>query len=480
MKYPKIILGYDVVTSVGELPNGLNPKYFNTIYESSKFKFRDSEEYFRGKWGHHWPVFIGNHYDPITKRKSIYDIINDRKEGRPYNWYYLIEPYAGLDVFFGEHSIQKDFVLNFISDNAINEIVNHMGNLLINYVIDGGIGINEENFKKIAKFTRSKKIPDEKVFLIFSDFKLKDNLQKLGINYNFLDYNFYLIFKSLEFGRNMKSARPTITTKEEFIASIGKPKKDFLHLTGRWKLHRLLILSQLQKLGIDNNLVSWDNSYYDEKLIRNFLKLDNNIKFTEMLKTESKVLDVENIKHVMGYGFENKEMYLNSYISLVTESIFFEEKGKGLINCWMSWKNYGNPKDGIFELNKTWDIDHIVSTSSSKNEDELLKLNHYANLKPLCSYTNGWIKNGKNYDCNFPSGFLSEKIWKPIGHCQPFILIGPAKSLQHIKERYHFETFHPFIDEDYDNEFNDELRLELIQREIEKFSNKTEIEKIEF
>ena len=62
-----------------------------------------------------------------------------------------------------------------------------MGNLLINYVIDGGIGINEENFKKIAKFTRSKKIPDEKVFLIFSDFKLKDNLQKLGINYNFLE-----------------------------------------------------------------------------------------------------------------------------------------------------------------------------------------------------------------------------------------------------------------------------------------------------
>ena len=92
---------------------------------------------------------------------------------------------------------QKDFVLNFISDNAIDEIVNHMGNLLINYVIDGGIGINEENFKKIAKFTRSKKIPDEKVFLIFSDFKLKDNLQKLGINYNFLDFQSLLVLNSL-------------------------------------------------------------------------------------------------------------------------------------------------------------------------------------------------------------------------------------------------------------------------------------------
>jgi len=62
---------------------------------------------------------------------------------------------------------------------------------------------------------------------------------------------------------------------------------------------------------------------------------------------------------------------------------------------WMNWRNYGNPKDGIFELNKTWDIDHVIPTSSSKNENELLKLNHYSNLKPLCSYTNRWIKNGK-------------------------------------------------------------------------------------
>ena len=414
MNLPKIILGYDVVTSNGELPNCLNPKYFNTVYKPSKFKFRDSGEYFKEKWGYDWPVFIGNHYDQITKRKSIYDIINDKEEGNIYNWYYLIEPYGGLDIFFGDHLTQGDFVLDFISDNAINEIVNHMGNLLINYVIDGGIGVNEENFKKLAKFTRSKKIPDEKVFLIFSDFKLKDNLQKLGVKYNFLDYNFYLIFKSLEFGRNIKSDVPTITTKEEFINSVGKPKKDFLLLTGRWKLHRLLILSQLQKLGIDNNLVSWDNRNYYEKLINEFLKLDNNTKFTEMLKTESKVLDVKDVKEVMGYGFENKEMYLNSYISLVTESIFFEEK-----------------------------------TPNS-----------------ICA--------------DFPSGFLSEKIWKPIGHCQPFILIGPAKSLRYIKERFHFKTFHPHINEDYDDELNDELRLELIQKEIEIFSNKTENEKIEF
>lgn len=61
---------------------------------------------------------------------------------------------------------------------------------------------------------------------------------------------------------------------------------------------------------------------------------------------------------------------------------------------WMTWENYGNPKDGILELNKTWDIDHIIPLSSAKTEEEIIKLNHYTNLQPLCSYTNRFIKKG--------------------------------------------------------------------------------------
>jgi hypothetical protein len=62
---------------------------------------------------------------------------------------------------------------------------------------------------------------------------------------------------------------------------------------------------------------------------------------------------------------------------------------------WMNWDNYGNPKDGIYELNKTWDFDHIIPISSAKTEEELIKLNHYTNLQPLCSLTNRNIKKNK-------------------------------------------------------------------------------------
>ena len=63
---------------------------------------------------------------------------------------------------------------------------------------------------------------------------------------------------------------------------------------------------------------------------------------------------------------------------------------------WMTWENYGNPKDGIYEINKTWDIDHIIPLNSASIEDDIIKLNNYTNLQPLCSYYNRFIKKDKS------------------------------------------------------------------------------------
>lgn len=59
---------------------------------------------------------------------------------------------------------------------------------------------------------------------------------------------------------------------------------------------------------------------------------------------------------------------------------------------WMTWDNHGNPKDGILEPNKTWDLDHIIPIASALNEADVIRLNHYTNYQPLCSYTNRMIK----------------------------------------------------------------------------------------
>ena len=56
---------------------------------------------------------------------------------------------------------------------------------------------------------------------------------------------------------------------------------------------------------------------------------------------------------------------------------------------WMTWENrvlYNG------EFNYGWDIDHIIPVSSAKTEEEILLLNHYTNLQPLCSKVNRDIK----------------------------------------------------------------------------------------
>lgn len=405
-----IVLGYDIVTYNGPLPNCLDPKFIPTIYEGSKFDFNKSYSHFNEKWKVDYCVFNSNDFNKFSTKKSILEIINDRKIGKKYEWYYPIEPHSGFDYFFGGHVVHEKFILDLIPDIVIDEIVNHNGKLLINYTIDGGLGITTDNFLKITNFTRTKNIPDEKVYLIFSDFKLKDNLKKLGVNYNVLNNDFYMKFKSHEFNQVIKTynSNNTIASPDDFLKSINVVKKDFLLLTRHWKQHRIFLLSQLHRLGLDNNLVSWEKSYYNHEYITKLLEYDDNHEFVDLVTNTSKTIDVEDLINVKGIGFENKDMYLETHISLVTESIFFQP------------------------------------------------------------------------DVNFPTGFLSEKIWKPIGHCHPFILVGPSGSLKYIRDQYEYKTFHPFIDESYDEADDDMERLKLIQNEIEKFSKKTNVEKIQF
>ena len=66
-------------------------------------------------------------------------------------------------------------------------------------------------------------------------------------------------------------------------------------------------------------------------------------------------------------------------------------------------------------------------------------------------------------------GYFSEKTWKPMGHLQPFIFMGPANALTELK-KLGFRTFAPFIDESYDNELDPELRFKMIMAEIERLS----------
>jgi hypothetical protein len=81
------------------------------------------------------------------------------------------------------------------------------------------------------------------------------------------------------------------------------------------------------------------------------------------------------IYEILGCSFEEFKLHLESK---------FED--------WMNWHNQGKYNG---QLNFGWDIDHIIPLSSTKTEEEFIRLNHYTNLQPLCSKMNRDIKKDK-------------------------------------------------------------------------------------
>jgi hypothetical protein len=111
------------------------------------------------------------------------------------------------------------------------------------------------------------------------------------------------------------------------------------------------------------------------RLITNIRNLINN-SFYEMNYSKT-----SKTQEILGCSFEE----LKSYLEFKFEP-------------WMTWKNRGIYNG---ELNNGWDIDHIIPLSEAISVDDIVKLNHYTNLQPLCSKINRDIK--KN---NIEYGFI--------------------------------------------------------------------------
>ena len=71
--------------------------------------------------------------------------------------------------------------------------------------------------------------------------------------------------------------------------------------------------------------------------------------------------------------------------------------------------------------------------------------------------------------------FLSEKIWKAIANRHPFVLVGSYKTLDYLHKEG-FKTFHPFIDESYDEEKHPYKRIIKIIEEVKKLCSMNQLE----
>lgn len=99
-----------------------------------------------------------------------------------------------------------------------------------------------------------------------------------------------------------------------------------------------------------------------------------------------------NIRSLISNSFKYKKTTsTNKILGCTFEE--FKQHLESQFEPWMNWNNYGCKTP--LKPNMTWDIDHIIPLSSATNEDDIMHLNHYKNLQPLCSFQNRFIKRNR-------------------------------------------------------------------------------------
>lgn len=101
---------------------------------------------------------------------------------------------------------------------------------------------------------------------------------------------------------------------------------------------------------------------------------------------------VLNIRSVLSYTIKKKGYTKKSKSEEILGCSIadFKQYLESLWEPWMTWENYGKYEKNSFNIG--WDIDHKIPVSSAKTENEIIELNHYSNLQPLCSKINRDVK----------------------------------------------------------------------------------------
>lgn len=212
-----------------------------------------------------------------------------------------------------------------------------------------------------------------------TEFRKGRNQCKNCLSNKFKDFhkNYYLSNKEFLLERMKDNYRENIDERTKINKKYRDENKEKLNeLSKVWRKENKEKVLQYKK---DNKekLKEYNKLYWEERL-----KIDPLFRIKVILRKR------------MSYIFRNKKVSKNSKTEEIIGCTFEEFKIfiESKFESWMTWDNYGKYNG---ELNYGWDIDHITPLSSVNTEEDIIKLNHYTNLQPLCSHVNRYVKCDK-------------------------------------------------------------------------------------
>jgi hypothetical protein len=389
---------FDIEGPNGFVPNGWNWNYTYDMWDHNFTVNHHFIEKFNKKYIQ-VPVFDCNLNIPLDLRNiHISDIhINDKTniisthDGIFNNYFYTIHPYGSVDTCIGTNTNYHEgtHTFDFISEIAkkyIREVKNFY--LIFDYSTEGDI--RKSLFENLHKKCVELNLPPNKIIVISSSMNtrsiynefLKDNPQKTQFYTSYYAWSYVAKKKETEhllkesvFEFNGHLNQCSLMNIDELKSTKNKPKKCLIY-NRRVAPHRLIILSLLEsdnlleKCSYSIDLKLWehdsiglelangtdydDNSYiqnkeYKSKMINGFFRLN---------KIGKSVIDYDNVGSVWGFGFEHKEPYLNTYFSLITETLFYEH-GRYISEKTFKGISHMHPfivlgKPGILKQLKKW------------------------------------------------------------------------------------------------------------------------------
>lgn len=416
----RINLLYDYETPNGFIPNGLNPAFLYLFIDSDFIFNHIAVNNFEKQYGAPSVWFGEQVIEPITANKII---VSDYLEKPPHSNtinLYVITPFGGASATYGydyTYNEKKSF-FHFIPNNTLELIkTDNSVFLFINYSNEGGLDFNW--FRVIHKDAKQFGIPLQKIIYCVSDY--------------FIDMN-YNLWKKKE--------------------NINDESINLLYLN--WSLN-----SKARELfeiysGLNTNFNRFSNKCsvatnkdIDDSLVRSHKFL--------MLNRRLRPHRIYTICMFHSLGIMNDVIVSYDIQSMLTTQMDYNSVNTNVEDFTISSKiidsfNYLTNEKPISIIDYE-DLENVWGFNFEQKEPYLNSYIH------ITSETN-FFEIG---------GYFSEKTWKPIGHLQPFIFMGPAYGLSELK-KLGFKTFSPFIDESYDLELNPATRYKMILSEINRIS----------
>lgn len=360
---------------------------------------------------------------------------NQVKKMFPVKDYYHLFPGSDMQML-KDPALLPDALLTLIKDKKMG--------LVIDYCRECHWNIIDLIY---AYFITDKGIPPEQITLLCASVDHKEYLDKISKEYEMGKINilyssyFEMIAKSLYIDKISGDVLSPLSSKHF--------TKKYINLNRRWKTHRLAMLALLHQQGLLNQ------GYNSFPLISECVA-----QAPPKRKQYIKAFFLETKDNIVSQDMDDNQLYEILFNNTLADYPHIEDlltKGKSVQQT----------------------LPLKVDTDNFARDER--KHMAYSDQKSLFKFARNsyfTIVTESNFNSD-TARLITEKTYKPMFYKHPFILLAPPKSLQWLRE-LGYKTFDPVIDESYDLEQDDSIRLKKILHEANRLCNLSNDELVEF